>query len=79
MAGRDSLTVGNSQPVVQPFSLWRLVVAAFYGTFAVCICCEHYSEAITQLAKSVVDPVQVRTPNLLPQRTEPSTKHVKQS
>ena len=58
VAELDSLAVVHSQHVVQPSSLWRLVVAAFYATFTVCICREHYSEAITQLAKSVVDPVQ---------------------
>ena len=58
VAELDSLAVVHSQHVVQPSSLWRLVVAALYATFTVCICREHYSEAITQLAKSFVDPVQ---------------------
>ena len=68
-AGLDSLAVVHSPHVMHPSSLWRLAVAAFYATFAVCICREHYSEAITQLAKSVVDPVQVCAPHVGAQQT----------
>ncbi|KAK9822490.1 hypothetical protein WJX81_002303 [Elliptochloris bilobata] len=42
------------------FSLWRLMVVAFYSTFAVSVCCEHYSEPILQLITSAVDPVKAR-------------------